>query len=549
MSESDSPFGPIALGLSGGGYRAAAFHLGALDLLWQVGLLDTVRGLSTVSGGSFTGARWAVALARGEPFETFFQAMAGFLAGTDCVAEALAIVGARRHTPSRRPSLITAAAEVYATRLVPGATFGELLSGCHQLRELTFNTTEFQSGLDFRFQKSQSASAVIGNNKYRLKASAAALVRLGDIVAASSCFPGGFEPIGFPDDFVWPGGAPPDGPSPVPNALGRIPYGLALMDGGIYDNQGLDALILAQRRAENAKTPFGLVIVSDSDQDPTLFTPAAPPPPGSAIPAWAATEVAAASFHLDPVGPPGWLSFPVLRAGILVTSVLALGSAGVLGLDLARAGGLGWVDLLRTAFPMAVMLVVAAGAWVAEWWLRSKVKGHLSLQVARLWGYLRRQKLTVAADLVTLRGGSLFALASKVFTRRIRSLGLSRLFSEPLLEGRVVTNQIHDLISAARVWTRNARYEGIAEVTPAQLACARQAHEVETLLWFQDPQHLSALVATGQGTLCFNLLVHVKGRLVSTPGDAGLLALQARLLALWDRLRVDPYCLVRGRVR
>ncbi len=46
----------IGLALSGGGSRAIAFHLGCLRALNQLGLLDRVAFLSTVSGGSVIGA-------------------------------------------------------------------------------------------------------------------------------------------------------------------------------------------------------------------------------------------------------------------------------------------------------------------------------------------------------------------------------------------------------------------------------------------------------------------------------------------------------------
>ncbi|MEO8498164.1 MAG: hypothetical protein ABI614_24120, partial [Planctomycetota bacterium] len=45
---SHGPLGPIALALSGGGYRAAAFHLGTLRTLHEAGLLQSVDVLSTV---------------------------------------------------------------------------------------------------------------------------------------------------------------------------------------------------------------------------------------------------------------------------------------------------------------------------------------------------------------------------------------------------------------------------------------------------------------------------------------------------------------------
>lgn len=58
----------IGLALSGGGSRAIAFHLGCLRALHQLGLLERVTVLSTVSGGSVIGALYA---ANQEPFPAF----------------------------------------------------------------------------------------------------------------------------------------------------------------------------------------------------------------------------------------------------------------------------------------------------------------------------------------------------------------------------------------------------------------------------------------------------------------------------------------------
>jgi predicted acylesterase/phospholipase RssA len=67
------PLGKLALALSGGGYRAAAFHLGLLDTLSAVGLLDEVVALSTVSGGTILGAAYSLARARGQAFPAFYR--------------------------------------------------------------------------------------------------------------------------------------------------------------------------------------------------------------------------------------------------------------------------------------------------------------------------------------------------------------------------------------------------------------------------------------------------------------------------------------------
>jgi NTE family protein len=58
----------IGLALSGGGSRAIAFHLGCLRALHDLGILQRIKLLSTVSGGSVIGALYA---ATDEPFPEF----------------------------------------------------------------------------------------------------------------------------------------------------------------------------------------------------------------------------------------------------------------------------------------------------------------------------------------------------------------------------------------------------------------------------------------------------------------------------------------------
>src|SRR3954454_1987245 len=49
----------LALCLSGGGYRAAIFHLGALRRLNEVGVLSKIDTITSVSGGSILSAHLA----------------------------------------------------------------------------------------------------------------------------------------------------------------------------------------------------------------------------------------------------------------------------------------------------------------------------------------------------------------------------------------------------------------------------------------------------------------------------------------------------------
>lgn len=63
----------IGLALSGGGYRAAAYHIGTLRALNKLGILDKVDVISSVSGGSITSAYYVLNKEKGyEGFEKEF---------------------------------------------------------------------------------------------------------------------------------------------------------------------------------------------------------------------------------------------------------------------------------------------------------------------------------------------------------------------------------------------------------------------------------------------------------------------------------------------
>lgn len=63
----------IGLALSGGGYRAAAYHLGTLRKLNELGILDKVDVISAVSGGSILAASYGLHNGDFESFEVKFK--------------------------------------------------------------------------------------------------------------------------------------------------------------------------------------------------------------------------------------------------------------------------------------------------------------------------------------------------------------------------------------------------------------------------------------------------------------------------------------------
>jgi predicted acylesterase/phospholipase RssA len=99
----------IALALSGGGYRAAAFHLGTMDFLARIGMLEKVTMSSTVSGATITGAKYALSLSEGKSFQQFYQELYHFLANTN-----LPNLWLKKDSSTRQePNLIVKAATIY----------------------------------------------------------------------------------------------------------------------------------------------------------------------------------------------------------------------------------------------------------------------------------------------------------------------------------------------------------------------------------------------------------------------------------------------------
>ena len=70
------PEGPrpgVGLALSGGGYRAMLFHLGAFLRLFELGLLKDMDRISSVSGGSITSAKIGLEWPRLGSRDDFFE--------------------------------------------------------------------------------------------------------------------------------------------------------------------------------------------------------------------------------------------------------------------------------------------------------------------------------------------------------------------------------------------------------------------------------------------------------------------------------------------
>ncbi|MBI3596483.1 MAG: patatin-like phospholipase family protein [Nitrospirae bacterium] len=221
----------IGLALSGGGFRATLFHCGALWRLNELGYLPKLNRVSSVSGGSITAGLLACQW-------TALHFSGGI--ATNFVKE---VVNPLRQFCGRSidgPSMVKGV--LWPRKRVSDAVerkYRKYLFGEKTLQDLPtnnaplfiFNTTNFATGVDFRFSKLYAGDYRIGLIKNPT-------FRVSVAVSASSAFPPYLSPMVIdtdPGSFTKTKGA---------DLYDEVAYRkrLILTDGGIYDNLGLETV-------------------------------------------------------------------------------------------------------------------------------------------------------------------------------------------------------------------------------------------------------------------------------------------------------------------
>lgn len=219
-----------ALCLSGGGYRAMLFHVGALMRLNEFGYLKKLTRISSVSGGSITAGvlefKWNKLTfdPTGKATNLDAEVVAPLRAlASETIDSRAVVVGLL--TPGSIADKVTNA---YRKFLFGNATLQDLPSDPPRI---VINATNVQTGALFRFSKPYLAD-------YRVGRVLDPKVDLAVAVAASSAFPPFLSPLKLKlDPAAW---APASGqPS---EDLHQEPYltDVVLTDGGVYDNLGLE---------------------------------------------------------------------------------------------------------------------------------------------------------------------------------------------------------------------------------------------------------------------------------------------------------------------
>lgn len=556
----ETPFQSIALAFSGGGFRAGTFALGVLSYLEQTKLkenesktlLENVHYISSASGGTITSAMYSLYSADGKSFEVFYKTLFEHTDGTLLVSEALRILNDKnewKSRPDKRRNLINAFALAYDKFLFQGASVDALnknrQSGNSHLEEVCFNATELYNGLLFRqtieMKKDHWQSEVLyGNFNLFLNHDTSQHLLLSDLLAASSCFPGGFEPIVFPQDFenstissskllnglninlqeldwdelllLYPKKDIENVINSLPKPLDLVEFKarlqqlrkkdslqISLMDGGITDNQGVESMIQANtRKMEESGKAFDLMMVCD------------------------VASHYMESYQLPKEDKTSFWSINRIRIFSLIVSVLGITS---LCLMWKLAPHSIWWYIIQ-----CVTAIVAAVTGVL-FFISEKVKNTITGQVSGNSGFDLRKtfstkilemlfkhfgnlRLNFLKNMLLTRLTTLLVLSNDVFLKRIRYLLYSQFFQLKGLKssGRAKANHIYDL-SFSNDLNRKKSY--CADYIPSysMQKVAENAFGMSTTLWFSEENdkefRKASILACGQFNTCFNLLDYI----------------------------------------
>lgn len=238
----------VGMALSGGGYKAAIFHLGVLTRINEIGRLGAIHRFSSVSGGSITAgvlaSNWKDLSFDASGVATNFDALIYKPLIEFCRGASIDVSAGFAGVLSPGKTAADQVAQAYAEKLFGSKSLQDLPDEWSGPRFI-FNATNAQLNSLVRMSQAYLADHRVGllpNPD----------IPLARVVAASSAFPPFLSPLVLKL------------PTAIPSAPGadsnKSPYNkqLELTDGGVYDNLGIEAIWKRCKTliVSNAGNPF-----------------------------------------------------------------------------------------------------------------------------------------------------------------------------------------------------------------------------------------------------------------------------------------------------
>lgn len=535
----------IALTFSGGGFRATAFGLGVLDYFYRLGLLHKVVYMASASGGSILTMKYALCQAQsdGEEFyDDFREDMRKLMQGCDLLNASLKTLKERNaFYKDNKPNLINSFAYQYNKTLYYNNTIVDLKTKSGHLQELCINCSDLTTGLPFRgiiffdHERYFIPNSRFGNSIVQLRGSLINKLRLSDLVAASSCFPMGFEPMILCNDFAYGDECTSEyivGNTKIDERV--TTYGeykdifdnreIALIDGGVTDNTAIDSLIKSDEAREK--------LIKDSKRnDIKMYDFIMVNDVGS-------FNISAPIFRPRKSSILGLLNlrnlFSVICTGIVVFLVILTDifkSWKTYVFHQIQSLHISWLDCLGQFEYKLIFSVVLFLLFFNFFFFRQQILLRLfvflfpSIKIinfysfSRFTDFLLTTKIKYYQDMALDRVKVGRSLLSEAFLNRIKKLNLESINNNPRYSSRKKCNNIIDLSTSMRIYNYDKQKEYdyspleismLNDNIDAMIAIADKVSKMPTTLWFEskylDENYLDQIIACGQFTTCHNLL-------------------------------------------
>ncbi|HLO73215.1 MAG TPA: patatin-like phospholipase family protein [Flavobacterium sp.] len=266
----------IGLSLSGGGYRATIYHLGTIRKIKEMNLLDKVDVISTISGGSITGAYYGL---KGDNFDEFDKGLIKIVKKSIIkgiyfsfrfiiiIFTLLSVLGLMIYllftdfawvsTPLLLVTvfiIIKYQFKIFPVSRIINKLYAKWFFENKNLKDfnksplIAINATNVETGRPFTFSKNK-----MSDSSYEFPSNGEKPIRfipdefpISLAVASSTCVPFAFTPIYIEKKFYQ-------------DEKDFLKIKPCLVDGGVYDNQGVHKLTHG-----NSSYVCDIVIVSDA---------------------------------------------------------------------------------------------------------------------------------------------------------------------------------------------------------------------------------------------------------------------------------------------
>lgn len=531
----------IALALSGGGYRAALYHLGALSYLSQLNhddlgcLLDYVHTISGVSGGAITAIYFARAEARKEPRSQTIKELYQKIVDNNLAK--LTFQKIEKNVDGHK-SIIQCLSDVYGDIFFGDDTFGELMDFAESgnLHHIFADATDFENGLPFRFQASKKIQnpsfelndhGLIGNRKNQIPMDIARKIKLRDIIASSSCFPVAFEPIVFPRDFDM-----------NVEDKEKFPSSWGLMDGGVVDNQAIDPILRTNEQLAKDKMAIDIMMISDvSSLDMDGYVP---------------LDINNISYTLDSIK--DYFLKWMLEALILAIVFGGLRCRVIVGMcfSFALIFGIGYICIIYKA-------IIEKGM---PKWIGKLAKIDVYEYIKNKFGFepnmhfLWTIRLDALFRVIGNRIKAAYIMANSVMMGNTRRLMLNFLYGSSTWKDKIVLDAAY-MLKEEGTWTsiveRNGFPKDLYNPSMNVMDNSDLVMRMPTSLWFTEQQKNKglpqALFACGQYTICWNLLcligkIENNKNTYNTASMIDLLKYKKQLESDWVAFKRNPIIMV-----